>query len=194
MNQHVEAKRTEFRTDKAVRGNYRLSRWFHHFVFVPGKGVNSIFKSVELGREKKKGRLRHHGFEHLGKVVLYDCMDCGDCGLYATAYTCPMVHCPKCQRNGPCGGSKDGWCEVFPGERYCIWYKAYHRLKPYGDEGKLDDYVVPPNDWTNFAKSPWGAMVSGLDGYARRDFLPGVEPDIEFKEGPKPPDDAPRVY
>ncbi|MBQ3106172.1 MAG: methylenetetrahydrofolate reductase C-terminal domain-containing protein [Eggerthellaceae bacterium] len=184
LNLPQEAPRTETRTDKAVRGNYRLSRWFHHFVFVPGKGVNGIYRKVELAREKKKGRLRHHGLEHLGKVVLYDCMDCGDCGLYATAYTCPMVHCPKCQRNGPCGGSKDGWCEVYPGERYCIWYKAYHRLKPYGDEGKLDDYVVPPNDWRNFAKSPWGATCLGIDGYARRDFLPGVEPDIEFPEGP----------
>lgn len=194
LNLRDKNPRTEARPDKAVQGNYRLSRWFHHFVFVPNKGVNSIFKSVELDREKKKGRLRKHSFEHLGKVVLYDCMDCGDCGLYALAYTCPMVNCPKCQRNGPCGGSKDGWCEVYPGERYCAWYKAYHRLKPYGEEGKLDDYVVPPNDWSNFAKSPWGANCLGLDGYARRDFLPGVEPDIEAKEGPQPGEGSARVY
>ena len=180
------------RTDKAVRGNYRLSRWFHHTVFVPGKPINRIFSSRERSLEEKKGRLRHHGLEHIGKVVLYDCMDCGDCGLYATAYTCPMTKCPKCQRNGPCGGSKDGWCEVFPGEQYCIWYKAYHRLKAYGDEGKLDDFIVPPNDWTHFQKSPWGAMCTGRDGYARREWLPGVEPDVEAKEGPKPPDDAPK--
>ena len=194
LNVHEENRRTETHTEKAVRGNYRLSRWFHHFVFVPHKGVNGLFKKRELKLERKKGRLRKHGFEHMGKVMLYDCMDCGDCGLYAVAYSCPMVSCPKCQRNGPCGGSKDGWCEVYPKQRYCVWFKAYHRLKPYGEEGKLDDYVVPPNDWRNFAKSPWGAMCSGLDGYARREWLPGVEPDIESKEGPRPADDAPKVY
>ncbi|NTU89528.1 MAG: methylenetetrahydrofolate reductase [Actinobacteria bacterium] len=192
LNIHEESPRVDLRSDKAIRGNYRLSRTFHHLVFIPNKGVNPIFTSFIKWREKKKGVLRHHAVEHMSKVALYECMDCGDCGLYATAYTCPMVNCPKCQRNGPCGGSKDGWCEVYPGERYCIWFKAYYRLKNYGDEGMLDDYVVPPNNWTNFAKSPWSNNVHGRDGYCRREWLPGVEPDVEFKEGPKPADDAPR--
>ena len=185
---------TETRMEKKVQGNYGLSRFAHHFVFMPNKGINSLFVGRERSLEEKKGRLRKHGLEHMGKVFMYDCMDCGDCGLYAVGYTCPMVHCPKCQRNGPCGGSKDGWCEVYPGERYCIWYRAYHRLKPHGEQDTLQSYVVPPNDWTNFAKSPWGANCTGLDGYARREWLPGVEPDAEAKEGPKPSDDAPRVY
>ena len=193
LNKHVEAPHTEIRTEKAIRGNYRMSRWFHHFVFLPHKGVNSIFLSRERSLEAKKGRCRKHGLEHMGKVFMYDCMDCGDCGLYATAYTCPMMHCPKSQRNGPCGGGKDGFCEVYPGEQYCVWYKAYHRLKPYGEQDKLDDYIVPPNDWTNFGKSPWGAMALGIDGYARREWMPGVEPDDEFKDGPHS-DDAAKVY
>ena len=179
---------------RAIRGNYRLSRAFHHTVFVPGKPINSIFRAVEDRREKTKGRNRHHGLEHLGKVFLYDCIDCGDCGLYACGYTCPMSQCPKSQRNGACGGSKDGWCEVFPGERYCIWYKAYQRLKHYGEQEKLASYIVPPNNWANWQKSPWGATVKGIDGYARREWMPGVEPDKEFKEGPKVPADAPKRY
>lgn len=194
LNLREAMPRTEARSERAIQGNYGLSRLFHKMVFVPGKGINGLFRGRVGKLEEKKGRLRHHGFEHMSKVALYDCMDCGDCGLYAAAYTCPMVHCPKCQRNGPCGGSKDGWCEVYPGERYCIWFKAYHRLKPHGEEGILDDYVVPPNDWTNFAKSPWGATVKGLDGYARREFLPGVEPDVESKEGPQPGEGSARVY
>ena len=180
--------------DKAIRGNYRMSRAFHHMVFMPGKPINKVFRLVETKREEKKGRLRKHRLEHLGKVMLYDCIDCGDCGLYACGYSCPMSQCPKHQRNGACGGSKDGWCEVFPGQRYCIWYKAYNRLKHYGQQGVMDDYIVPPNDWLGWQKSPWGAMVEGLDGYARRDWMPGVEPDREFLEGPQASKKAARRF
>ena len=179
---------------KKIMGNYGLSRFAHHFVFMPKKGINGIFTSREQSLEEKKGRNRAHGIEHMGKVFMYDCMDCGDCGLYAVAYTCPMTKCPKCQRNGPCGGSKDGWCEVFPGERYCIWFRAYHRLKPHGETDTLQSYIVPPNNWENVFKSPWGANCTGLDGYARREWLPGVEPDEEAKNGIQPAEDAPRDW
>lgn len=194
LNIHEENPRTEDYFDEVKKGKYKLSRFAHHNVFMPNKGVNGIFVSREKNLEKKKGRNRKHGLEHLGKVWMYDCMDCGDCGLYAVAYTCPMVHCPKCQRNGPCGGSKDGWCEVYPGEMRCIWFKAYHRLKHYGEQDTLQSYIVPPNDWKNFGKSPWGANCIGLDGYARREWMPGIEPDTEAKEGPKPSKDAPKKY
>lgn len=191
LNLREEAPRTDFHSEKAIRGNYRLSRRFHHLVFMPHKGFNSAFMGTMRSKDEKKGRLRKHGFEHISKVVLYDCMDCGDCGLYACAYTCPMMQCPKCQRNGPCGGSYDGWCEVYPGERHCVWYKAYYRLKDFGEEAQLGDYVVPPNDWTNFNTSPWSNNALGRDGYARREFLPGIEPDLEAREGPRPADGSP---
>lgn len=179
---------------KAIRGNYRMSRIFHKLVFIPGSPINSIFKSVIGRKDRKKGKLRKHGLEHISKVMLYHCIDCGDCGLYSCGYTCPMSQCPKCQRNGPCGGSRDGWCEVFPGERYCIWYKAYHRTKHYDKQTSLADYIVPPNQWSNWQTSPWGNMVGGRDGYARRDWMPGVTPDKEFLEGPQAAEDAPKRY
>ena len=58
----------------------------------------------------------------------------------------------------------------------------------------MASYIVPPNDWRNWQKSPWGAMVEGLDGYARREWLSGVEPDLEFKQGPQASEDAPKRY
>ena len=179
---------------RAIRGNYRMSRLFHKMVFIPGSPINSIFKKVIGGKDKKRGHNRKHGIEHISKVALYHCIDCGDCGLYACGYTCPMSQCPKCQRNGPCGGSHDGWCEVFPGERYCIWYKAYHRTKHYGNQESLANYIVPPNNWANWQTSPWGNMVGGRDGYARRGWMPGVAPDKEFLEGPQAAEDAPKRY
>ena len=48
------------------------------------------------------------------------------------AYLCPESHCSKNQRNGPCGGSRDGDCEV-PGKP-CVWARAYERQKPYAEE------------------------------------------------------------
>jgi len=66
------------------------------------------------------------------KVPLYDCRDCGDCSLPDVAYLCPESQCPKGERNGPCGGSHVGLCEVAP--KRCVWVRAYERLKPYGEE------------------------------------------------------------
>jgi methylenetetrahydrofolate reductase (NADPH) len=126
-------------------------------------------------RERKKGLHRHHGLEHLGKTVLYGCMDCGDCGLEAAIYTCPMTQCPKCQRNGPCGGSTEGWCEVYPDERYCIYFKAYHRLKKYDELYKLDSFITPPNNWDFYETSGWSNYTHQRDNAARRIYLPPQE-------------------
>ena len=42
-------------------------------------------------------------------------------------YVCPMT-CPKNMRNGPCGGTFNGQCEVIP-EQACIWVEVYERAK-----------------------------------------------------------------
>ncbi len=174
---HEPSPRDEVRTDRPVRGNYRMSRAFHHMVFLEGKKMEPIVHRRMVSLEAKKGVHRKHGLEHLAKVQLYGCQDCGDCGLYAVAYSCPMSACPKCQRNGPCGGSNDGWCEVYPGERYCIWYKAYHRLKPYHEETTLGDYIVPPNNWDAFETTGWGNYHHGRDNIARRIWVTSPERD-----------------
>jgi methylenetetrahydrofolate reductase (NADPH) len=40
---------------------------------------------------------------------------------YETGGLSPLGRCPKGQRNGPCGGTSDGWCEVYPGKTKCVW-------------------------------------------------------------------------
>ena len=42
-------------------------------------------------------------------------------------YVCPMT-CPKNLRNGPCGGTLNGQCEVIP-EQACIWVEVYKRAQ-----------------------------------------------------------------
>ncbi|MDR2197222.1 MAG: methylenetetrahydrofolate reductase C-terminal domain-containing protein [Coriobacteriales bacterium] len=168
----TEAPRTEVvRTRKLMRG-YGLSRFFHRLVLTRNRGFYGLLAAVMDRRERKKGLHRSHALEHLGKTILYGCMDCGDCGLEAAIYTCPMTQCPKCQRNGPCGGSTEGWCEVYPGERYCIYFKAYHRLKRYDELDKLDSFITPPNNWDFYETSGWSNYTHERDNAARRISLP----------------------
>jgi len=51
------------------------------------------------------------------KMSLLSCQSCGDCGIQHAGFLCPESGCPKHTRNGPCGGSKDGFCEVYPDKK-----------------------------------------------------------------------------
>ena len=53
------------------------------------------------------------------KEKMFGCQTCGQCILSHTKLSCPM-NCPKGLRNGPCGGTLDGKCEVLP-ELDCVW-------------------------------------------------------------------------
>jgi hypothetical protein len=57
------------------------------------------------------------------------CKECGQCIVHYTGGICPLTACSKGLLNGPCGGSKDGRCEVFPETRECGWHRIYERLK-----------------------------------------------------------------
>ena len=158
------------RARKLAKG-YGFSRFFHALVLTKDKGFYGALKRVMEFRDRKRGLNRPHGFEHLVKAALYGCVDCGDCGLEACGYSCPMAQCPKCQRNGPCGGSFNGWCEVYPNERYCIYYKAYYRLKKYGELYKLDSFITPPNNWDFYTTSSWSNYTHERDNTSRRQYL-----------------------
>ncbi len=56
------------------------------------------------------------------------CAGCGNCILDKTGGICPIARCPKGLVNGPCGGYRDGKCEVDP-TRDCAWVLIYERLK-----------------------------------------------------------------
>jgi methylenetetrahydrofolate reductase (NADPH) len=107
-----------------------------------------------------------HVFEEATKLPLFDCRDCGDCSLPDIAYLCPESQCVKNQRNGPCGGTHDGECEV-PG-RECIWARAYERLKPYGEEDRMLDRPAVITDHALQRTSAWAASFLERDQIARR--------------------------
>lgn len=77
----------------------------------------------------------------LGEAVRFGvweeaCHFCGECVLGQTGAICPISQCAKSLVNGPCGGQKNGKCEVNP-ENDCAWIKIYNRLEATGQLDKL---------------------------------------------------------
>jgi hypothetical protein len=64
------------------------------------------------------------------------CAQCGECVLGWTGGICPFTGCPKGLLNGPCGGAKNGKCEV-SSEKQCAWELIYDRLRKQGRLGNL---------------------------------------------------------
>ncbi|PYM94058.1 MAG: hypothetical protein DME04_09080 [Candidatus Rokuibacteriota bacterium] len=89
------------------------------------------------------------------KKPLFGCQACGNCVLGHLEYVCPQT-CPKQMRNGPCGGTDNGRCEVVP-DKPCIWVAVHDRAKASGSLDGLKTYVPPPHrqlrdtsSWINY--------------------------------------------
>lgn len=90
-----------------------------------------------------------------------------------------MSQCPKYLRNGQCGGSYKGWCEVYPNERQCIYVRVFSRLKKYWEEEQLDSYHIPPANWDLFQTSSWYNYYLGRDHSA---LTLGIRPPKNYEE------------
>ena len=180
------------RARKGVDPFYKFNRQVHGRVFEPGtpgfRAWGRAYRAIERFHVGKP----LHVFEQAVKVPLYDCRDCGDCSLPDIAYLCPESHCQKNQRNGPCGGARDGMCEV-PGHT-CVWADAYRRLKPYGEERSMLERPAMVGDNDLRRTSAWGNTFLGRDHFGRRAGLdviaapatPAVTPPASTPEkGPK---------
>lgn len=100
--------------------------------------------------------------ENFAKGVLFECHHCGQCVLTPTRYICPM-NCPRQLRNGPCGGSLNEHCEVFP-DRPCVWVRIHNRQ----DSGGLScPLLLRSPDPKLFFTSSWMNYVTGKDKLAR---------------------------
>jgi methylenetetrahydrofolate reductase (NADPH) len=154
--------------DAEIEFSYGFSRLSHKLLFEPKNKLYSFMKGISHGVEGTKMEGLFHKMELWTKVLLFDCKDCGDCALIDVAYLCPMSQCPKNQRNGACGGSFEGWCEVHPGKKQCIYVRAYARLKKYGEQIKLDDGIVPPCNWDLYQTSSWINFYLGKDHASKK--------------------------
>jgi hypothetical protein len=75
------------------------------------------------------------------------CSLCGECILDKTGGICPVTACPKGILNGPCGGTKDGKCEVSP-DIECAWVRIYDRMAKIGQTEKFKSTVLPAKNWS----------------------------------------------
>jgi methylenetetrahydrofolate reductase (NADPH) len=163
----------ESKTDRALKRSrrsvplaYKAGRAAHNLVFDRGAlGFGAARWAYErVGNRSRTGKLMHFA-EQAVKIPAFGCQDCGDCSLPDIAYMCPESQCVKNQRNGPCGGSHDGICEI--GDKRCIWVKAYERTKAYGEEdGMLDRPVVFKNGALR-GSSAWANAFLGRDHNAQ---------------------------
>jgi methylenetetrahydrofolate reductase (NADPH) len=152
---------------KHVGPAYHLSKMIHEIMFTQDRalakwGARICQKSAEPSQGPKLLRT----VERLSKMVLFDCQDCGDCSLPDIAYLCPESQCAKNQRNGPCGGTKDGLCEV-DGFGDCIWLRAYERLKHEGKELELLHHVPVVQNQALRRTSSWANNWLGRDHAAK---------------------------
>lgn len=142
------------RAKASVPMAYRAGRAAHDLVFdrkAPLAGVGKrVYQFVD---KRRRAGMFLHVAEQAGKIPVFGCRDCGDCSLPDIAYLCPESQCVKNQRNGPCGGSQDGQCEI--GEKRCIWVKAYERTKPYGEESDLLERPVVFKNGALSGTSAW---------------------------------------
>jgi len=85
---------------------------------LPGRRVFALADSIPEGS---------HGLA-LGTAK---CAACAQCYLSLTGGICPVVNCAKSLLNGPCGGAKNGKCEVGTGAA-CVWEDIFLRLQGQG--------------------------------------------------------------
>ena len=163
LNRDTPVDRRSRPLETKVECAYGFSRFFHRLMYEPGKNLYGAMRTLCKTVQGTRIEPFFHKLEHLTKVALFDCRDCGDCALPDAAYLCPMSQCPKNQRNGPCGGSFQGWCEVYPQQRPCVYVRAYARLKKHGEESRLAGDIVPPCNWDLYQTSSWINYYLGKD-------------------------------
>ncbi|MCG8530898.1 MAG: methylenetetrahydrofolate reductase C-terminal domain-containing protein [Desulfovibrionales bacterium] len=171
----------EFSLEQSTRGVYmpppekRFGEYVgEHVPYTFLKATHNIFFEKEniLAPIYKRAAefVDRHGKSWMVKLFLEDpfkktllhCQSCGDCGIQHLAFLCPESGCPKHTRNGPCGGSRDGFCEV-NADRQCVWVRVYKRLDRCGKKESLAKDFVPPRMWELNKTSSWINFHLGRD-------------------------------
>jgi methylenetetrahydrofolate reductase (NADPH) len=142
---------------------YSTFRMLHHLAFTK---EGALFRPMRALARMVDGSALEGAYtkcEQIIKGLTNDCRHCGDCAMLELAYLCPMSQCAKNQRNGPCGGSYEGWCEAYPNQRKCIYVLAYERLKAHGADQSLGEDLVPPVNYDLNETSSWINFYLGRD-------------------------------
>ncbi len=154
-NETVPASKPSVRKMLLEYWPYKMLSFAHSLFFDKTVRMAPVYQRFAAFLDShNKSWILKHGLEDPIKIPLLSCQSCGDCGIQHAGFLCPESECPKHTRNGPCGGSRNGACEVYP-EKDCIWIRAYNRLD---HAGKLPIFLidkVPPRNWELNKTSSW---------------------------------------
>lgn len=101
-----------------------------------GDGVQTVADNIALPIYPANDTMFLGQIERVGIFHEY-CRMCGECVLGYTGGVCPVSRCAKSLVNGPCGGQRNGKCEVNP-ENDCAWVQIYKRLEAIGQLHMFD--------------------------------------------------------
>lgn len=116
--------------------------------FACGDGAQTVAKLVKIPVYPGNNTLFIGEIERVGKYS-EACRACGECVLGTTGGICPITRCAKSLLNGPCGGAKNGKCEVNP-DNDCAWILIYRRLQELNQAYKLIE-IMEPKDYSKTA-------------------------------------------
>ena len=142
--------------------SFLLNRLIHALFFEPQRAFYPLAQRLSKMIKNSWAEPFLTKIEYTLKGLFFDCQHCGDCTLGEMAFLCPQSQCAKGLLNGPCGGSKDGYCEVYP-HRRCLYVRVYERLKAINQEENLKKGFIPPRDWSLTGTSSWLNYYLGLD-------------------------------
>ncbi|MDR3554663.1 MAG: methylenetetrahydrofolate reductase C-terminal domain-containing protein [Syntrophobacteraceae bacterium] len=137
------------------RIRYSLLRRTHDLFFNASHPLAPLYRKMFKPVDRMPaGGLVMRLVEDLPKRAILDCRKCGDCAIQHVGFLCPESQCAKHIRNGACGGSRNGRCEVYP-DRPCVWDRAYKRMANAKTSEQLSEGCVPPRMWELNETSSW---------------------------------------
>jgi len=118
-----------------------------------GQGIHTVIDATDGGYVHPGCDTIFGGETYGDNIIKEYCSLCGECIVEQTGGLCPLSLCPKGLLNGPCGGSKNGKCEVNP-DQDCAWQLIYERLQKINRMDYLEGYREPKN-YAKWSKPRW---------------------------------------
>lgn len=111
-------------------------------VLACGQGFHTVMDATDGGMVHP-GCDTIFGGETVSENLINEyCSLCGECVVEYTGGLCPVTLCAKSLLNGPCGGAKNGKCEV-DRNRDCGWQLIYERLEALDRLEQMKAYRPP---------------------------------------------------
>ncbi len=148
-------------------------------VIACGLGIQTVSQLVNKQVLPAADSVWQNGF-HGVTLSAEKCGACGECFLTSTGGICPVVDCSKGLVNGPCGGAKNGKCEVGK-HRECAWELIYNRLEK---QGRTKNFIDETPKLRNYRRNNFKLVdeyVKLIRAKRSEGFYGGLYP-VELKE------------